>query len=434
MPETTVAATIVDLTHDGRGVADVDGRRLFVAGALPGEEVEIALDRRRRRKLDAEPLRVLRAAPTRVAPGCEYFGRCGGCALQHMSYEAQIAFKQNVASQAFARIAGLQPARWLAPITAQQWGYRRRARLGVRFVEAKGRALVGFRERSSNYITDMDHCPVLAPPIDHALGALAESIGASEAGKRVPQIEVALGDAAGALVFRVLGKLTDADGARLDARARSLGLTAHVQTAGPGSVRALGRDDQALLSYALPAFDLEIEFAPTDFIQVNAAINAQMVADAVEQAALDGSERVLDLYCGIGNFSLAFARRARAVVGVESDAGLVARAARNARINGIRNATFVTADLGRGDWSFLRESWDVVMLDPPRSGAAAVTPCFAAMAPRRIVYVSCHPATLARDARTLCEELPYRLTHARVLDMFPNTHHVEVMAVFDRKA
>jgi 23S rRNA (uracil1939-C5)-methyltransferase len=427
-----VIATIIDLSHDGQGVADVEGRRVFVPGALPGEEIELAVDRRRRRKRDAELVRILRAAPTRVNPGCEFFGRCGGCALQHMSYEAQIAFKQSVVSQAFGRIAGLQPQRWLAPITATQWAYRRRARLGVRLVEAKGRVLVGFRERASNYITDMSHCPVLAPPVGGALGALAETIAESTVAQRVPQVEAALGDDGGALVFRVLGELPETDAQRFDAFTRGLGLSAYVQTGGPGSVRILGEIPPRPLTYGLPAFDLQIEFAPTDFVQVNAEINARMVAEAVLQAELDGSERVLDLFCGIGNFSLPFARRAGAVLGVESDAGLVARAAHNARSNGIANAKFVTADLSKSDWPFLRETWDVVVLDPPRSGAAAIAPSFAAMSPRRIVYVSCHPATLARDAKVLSEKLQYHLIAARILDMFPNTHHVEVMAVFDR--
>ena len=431
MADAVVVATIKDLTHDGRGVADIDGRRLFVTGALPGEEVELVPGRRRSRH-DAELVRIARASPVRVTPPCEFFGRCGGCALQHMSYEAQVEFKQNVVSQAFVRIAGLEPRRWLAPATAEPWAYRRRARLGARYVEAKSRVLVGFRERASSYITDMTHCSVLAPPVGQALGALAETIGACDASRRLPQIETALGEDSGALVFRVLGELTDRDRDRLAAFSQDRGLHGYVQTGGPGSVRPLGLEPPAPLYYELPAFDLRIEFAPTDFVQVNAAINALMVDSAVEQAGLGGRERVLDLFCGIGNFSLPFARRAGVVVGAEGDAGLVARAAHNARANGIDNATFVTADLSEPDWSFLRERWDVIVLDPPRSGAAAIIPNVATMAPRRIVYVSCHPATLARDAKALCEAYPYRLMTARIFDMFPNTHHVEAMAVFDR--
>jgi 23S rRNA (uracil1939-C5)-methyltransferase len=427
-----VVTAIVGMTHDGRGVADVDGRRVFVAGGLPEEQVEISLDRRRRHRHEASLERIVRPAATRVDPHCEYFGRCGGCALQHMTYESQIAFKQDVVQQAFERIGGLEPRRWLPPATSAPWGYRRRARLGVRLVEAKGRVLVGFRERASNKVTDMQHCPVLAAPVGAALGDLAQTLGACEAANRVPQVEVALGDTRGALVFRVLGEPAPADRERFEQLARALGLAAYVQTAGPGSVRPLGQDQPPPLTYALPEFDLELEFAPTDFVQVNAEINRAMVHAAVAQAGLDGTERVLDLFCGLGNFSLPFARRAESVLGVESDAGLIARAAQNARRNGIHNAKFMTADLGQSDWSFLREPWDIVLLDPPRSGAAAVASCLATMAPRRIIYVSCHPATLARDAKAIASDLPYDLTEARIFDMFPNTHHVEVMAVFDR--
>jgi 23S rRNA (uracil1939-C5)-methyltransferase len=429
-PESPVAAEIRDLSHDGRGIADIGGRRVFVAGALPAERVLIQPRRRRRRYQEAELVEIVAAAAERVAPPCEYFGVCGGCALQHMAYSAQVRFKQAVVADAFARIAGVEPGAWLEPIVGPQWRYRRRARLGVKYVEAKGRVLVGFRERAAALVTDMRHCMVLAAPVDEALDALSDVIGSSTLNRRIPQIEVAIGDEFGALVFRVLEEPAPRDEAAFRELGERFGLDIYLQRGGPGT--ALSLTAPRPLAYALPSFGLKLEFAPTDFIQINATVNERMVATAVELSQLRPSDRVLDLYCGLGNFSLPLAQRAGEVFGVEGEAGLVARAARNAEHNGIRNAKFCAADLNNSDWGFFREAWDVVVLDPPRTGAEAAVARMATMQPRRIVYVSCHPGTLARDAQVLVQSQAYRLTSARILDMFPHTHHVEVMAVFDR--
>ena len=289
--------------------------------------------------------------------------------------------------------------------------------------------LVGFRERSASLITDMRHCSVLAPPVDTALEALSELIGASTLARRIPQIEVAIGDDHGALVLRVLDAPAPQDEAAFRAFGERLGLDIYVQPGGPGTARPLGA--VRTLQYSLPDFGVQLEFAPTDFIQINAHVNTRMVAAAVAAAELRSSDRVLDLYCGLGNFSLPLAQRAGEVFGVEGEAALVARAARNAERNGVRNAKFLAANLDEAEWGFYREPWDVVVLDPPRTGAAAAVARLAALRPRKIVYVSCHPGTLARDAQTLVAA-GLRLTSARILDMFPHTHHVEVMAVFDR--
>jgi len=427
-----IAAEIGDLSHDGRGVATIDGRRVFVVGALPTERVLIAPRRRRRRFQEAELVSVVDPAADRVAAPCEYFGRCGGCALQHLAYPAQVQFKQRVVAEAFARIGGLEPEEWLEPILGPQWRYRRRARLGVKYVEPKERVLVGFRERAAAYVTDMRHCLVLAAPADTAIEALADVIAASSLKRQIPQVEVALGDAGGALVVRVLADPHSGDLDLFRDFGRRFGLDVYLQRGGPGTVAPIDGSPRAL-HYALPDFDLELEFAPTDFIQINAEINRKMVTAAIETAEIRRDDRVLDLYCGIGNFSLPLARRAREVFGVEGEAGLVARAARNAEKNGIANARFLAADLLQKDWSFFRERWDVVFIDPPRTGAEAAVADMARMAPRRIVYVSCHPATLARDAKILVEAHGFRLRSARILDMFPHTYHVEAMAVFDRK-
>jgi 23S rRNA (uracil1939-C5)-methyltransferase len=428
--EPAVAAEIRDLSHDGLGVADVGGRRLFVAGALPSERVLVLPRRRRRRYQEADLVEIVAAAPDRVAPACEYFGVCGGCALQHMSYAAQVRFKQNVAVDTFERIAGIAPNQWHEPILGPEWRYRRRARLGVKHVTAKGRVLVGFRERSAALITDMRHCSVLAPPVDTALEALSALIGESTLASRIPQIEVAIGDEHGALVFRVLDTPAPRDEIAFREFGVRFGLDIYVQPGGPGTVKPLGAT--RTLSYSLADFNVRLEFAPTDFIQINAHVNARMVAAAVAAAEVHSGDRVLDLYCGLGNFSLPLARHAAEVFGVEGDAALVARAAANAERNGLRNARFLAANLDEEAWGFYREPWDIVVLDPPRTGAAAAAARLAELKPRKIVYVSCHPGTLARDAKTLVDSGAYRLASARILDMFPQTHHVEVMAVFDR--
>ena len=425
-----VAATIVDLTHDGVGVADLDGRRVFVADALPGERVEIELRKKRRKLQEADLKRVLEPSPSRVQPECEYFGRCGGCALQHLAHPAQVTFKQQVVAETLKRIGRVEPEQWLPAVVSKPWGYRRRARLGVKHVAAKGRVLVGFRERAGPYITDMRHCPVLVPPLDGLLGELAELIERSTLKEKLPQIEAAVADEAVALVLRVLAEPSPGDLESFRAFGDRHGIDIYWQRGGPGTVTPLERARP--LRYRLPEFDLTMEFLPTDFVQVNAGINAELVSTAVRLAGVEPTDRVLDLYCGLGNFSLPLAQRAGELLGVEGEAGLVARAVRNAAANGITNARFVTADLMSSDWSFYRENWDVVVLDPPRTGAEAPVAELNLAKPRRIVYVSCHPATLARDAQVLVERHGYRLQTARVFDMFPHTHHIEALALFTR--
>jgi 23S rRNA (uracil1939-C5)-methyltransferase len=425
-----VSATIVDLTHEGVGIADLDGKRVFVADALPGERVEFVLRKRRRKIQEADLVRIVDASPARVVPGCEYFGRCGGCALQHLAHGDQVELKQKVVAETLKRIGRVEPEAWLPAAVSPPWHYRRRARLGVKFVAGKDRVLVGFRERGGHYITDMQRCPVLLPPLDGVLGELALLIERSSIKQKIPQIEAAVGDDASALVLRVLEPPSAADEQALRDFGASHDIDMYLQPGGPGTVTPLGPVRR--LQYRLPEFGLTIEFLPTDFVQVNPAINVELVSTAVRLACIEPTDRVLDLYCGLGNFSLPLAQRARELNGVEGEAGLVARAVRNASLNGIGNTRFITADLARSDWSFYREPWDIVVLDPPRTGAEAPIAELHRSMPRRVVYVSCHPATLARDAQMLVGQHGYRLIAARVFDMFPHTHHIEALALFER--
>ncbi len=428
-----VETQVIDLTHDGQGVADLDGRKIFIAGVLPGETVRIAPRRRRRRYQEAELVDVVQATPTRVEPPCAYFGRCGGCALQHLAYAAQVEFKESVVREALARIAAVEPDEWLAPTTGPEWHYRRRARLGIRYVAGKERVLVGFKERATRLVTDMASCRVLMQPLDSMPVELARLIGQTSLKKRLPQAELSVGESARAVVLRVLDEPDQADLRSFEDFGREHGIDVYLQPGGPGTVRPLDSAAAKPLAYTLSEFGVTLTFAPTDFVQVNARINAAMVGRTAELLGVTASDRVLDLYCGLGNFSLPLASRAETVLGVEGEAGLVARAAQNARSNSMQNAWFVTADLSEPEWSFMRESWDLVVLDPPRSGAHAVVTQMKRMGPRRIAYVSCHPATLARDAKELVDGQGYRLRAAGIVDMFPHTRHVEAMALFERR-
>ncbi len=423
---------IIDLTHDGQGVADLGERRVFVPGALPGERIRLAPRRRRRQYQEADLIEILEPSPARVTPPCEYFGRCGGCAVQHLSYEAQIPFKQAIVEEALARIAGTEPEAWLEPIVGPEWHYRRRARLGVRFVKGKDRVLVGFKERATRYVTDMASCRVLVEPLDRLPGELGELIGRTTLQRRLPQAELAAGEAARAVVLRVLDEPAGGDLALFAELGRGRDLDVYLQRGGPGTVRALDPDRARPLAYTLPDFDVTLRFEPTDFLQVNAQVNAALVGETLRLLDVRATDRVLDLYCGLGNFSLPLARQAGKVLGVEGDGGLVARAASNARLNELANVSFVAGDLSQPEWSFMREAWDLVVLDPPRSGAQAVVAQMARMQPRRVAYISCHPATLARDTKELIDSQGYRLIAAGIADMFPHTHHVEAMALFER--
>jgi 23S rRNA (uracil1939-C5)-methyltransferase len=424
---------VVDLTHEAEGVVRGDGKTVFVTGALPGERVSYRRVSFHRSHDEAELVEVLEPSPHRVAPRCAHFGVCGGCALQHLEPAAQLAAKQKELADNLARIGHVTPDAWLQPLLGPVWGYRRRARLSSRYVAKKGRSLVGFREKQGKYVADVARCEVLAEPVAGLIGRLGELLTGMQRRESIPQIEVSLSDGEHVLVLRVLDPLPEADLAALRDFERAQGLRILLQPGGLDSVAPLtpGAVD---LHYRLDAFDLQLDFGPTDFVQVNGAINAGMVARAIELLQVEPSDRVLDLYCGLGNFTLPLARRAASVVGVEGDAGLIERARTNARRNGIENAAFHVADLSAAPdrtIPWMRGGYDKVLLDPPRVGAREVLSAVAHSAPRRVVYISCHTGSLARDLGVLVQEYGFRLRAAGVLDMFPHTTHVESVAVLE---
>jgi 23S rRNA (uracil1939-C5)-methyltransferase len=438
LPTTPVRATIETLSHDGRGICHIDGKVTFVSRALPGEEVLFVYKSQRGKFDEGDVVEVLQASPQRIAPRCPYFGVCGGCSLQHLSPADQIAAKQARLLENLAHLGQVSPEQVLPPLTAEPWGYRRKARLGVKFMRRDKVVRVGFREKHSAFLTDAKQCDVLHPNIGQRLTEFGELVNSLSVRDKVPQIEVAVGDDNTALVFRHLVPLTAEDEQRLSAYGKATGLGIFVQPKGPDTIRRLWPEpsdgNDFVLSYHLPSYDLELHFRPTDFTQVNAGLNRQMIARALAMLDLQADDRVLDLFCGLGNFSLPMARQAGTVVGVEGEASLVQRARDNAACNGIDNIEFHTADLN-GDLEaqpWYGAGFSKLLLDPPRSGAPVVVEKLLHPYPQRIVYVSCDPATLARDAGTLVQRHGYRLVSAGVMDMFPHTAHVESIALFER--
>ena len=436
LPAVEETGVVVALTHEGEGVVR-EGKTAFVAGALPGERIRFKRSKRHKQHDDGVLLEVLEPAADRVEPRCAHFGVCGGCALQHINPVAQIGAKQRELQDNLERIARISPDEWLAPMRGPEWNYRRRARLGVKYVAKKGRVLVGFRERLAPYVAEINQCEVLSDPAGKLIRPLADMITTLSIRDRLPQIEVAVADNAVALVMRVMAPLTEEDLVTLRAFEREHGVRLYLQPAGLASVHRLpgaASETEQPLHYRLPEFDLTLEFSPTDFIQVNGAMNAALVARAVELLAPEPDSAVLDLYCGLGNFTLALARRAGRVVGVEGDQGLVRRAGENAARNGITNVGFHVADLMQplpSGASWVNGPYPYVLLDPPRAGAREMLPTVARLAPKRVLYISCHPGSLARDIGIMVHDHGFRLRAAGVLDMFPHTTHVESLAVLE---
>lgn len=429
---------IESLDLEGQGIAHHDGKVVFVEGALPGERVLARVGRRKRSYEMARCEQVLRPSAQRVTPPCPHFGVCGGCAMQHLEPAAQVAIKQRGLEDALAHLGKVRPDMILPPLQGPSSGYRYRARLSARYVHKKGGSLVGFRERHSSYVADIHSCLVLPPHVSALLLPLRELIGGLSCPERIPQIEVAVGDEVTVLSLRHLEPLTGADLERLRAFGAEHDVCWWLQPKGPDTAYPLDPADLDALAYTLPQYGLRMRYRPMDFTQVNPFVNRVLIARALSLLEVQPDDRVADMFCGLGNFSLPLATLAREVVGVEGSATLVQRACAEAAHQGLGERTsFACLNLFQVDDTWLRGlgRFDRMLIDPPREGAMALAQALAALAPdecpRRIVMVSCNPATLARDAGILCHVGGWRLTAAGVVNMFPHTGHVESIAVFD---
>jgi len=438
--DTTPKEIYIDsIAHDGRGVGrGEDGKVVFVDYALPGEQVRYVPVMNRKRYLFGSTTEVLQASEHRVEPKCAVFGQCGGCVLQHLDEKVQIQYKQQQLLENFKKIGDVQPEQLLAPLTGDHWGYRRRARLGAKFVPKKGGMIVGFRERNSSYIQPTDACEVLYPEVSTLLPDLRATLEKLSCNDKIPQVEISVADNATVMIIRHLASLLQEDLDLLIAFAKRNQLQVFLQPGNLKSVHPLHPAKPDALFYRFDEFDIKVEFLPTDFIQVNSGINQQLVSKTIELLDVQEGDRVLDLFCGVGNFTLPLTRKSGTVVGVEGDQALVNRALHNKALNKLEHVDFYYGDLfkedmnsdSHGDW--LDQGFDKILLDPPRSGAAEMIQRLPQFGASKVVYVSCGPATLARDAGVMVKQHGYRLTHAGVIDMFPHTAHVESIAVFEK--
>lgn len=434
----SLVVEVESLDLDGQGVAHVDGKVVFIDGALPGERVEATVVRRKKSYDKAALRTVLRESPQRVAPACAHYGTCGGCAMQHLDPSAQVAIKQRVLEDSLEHIGKVRPERILPPLHGPTWGYRFRARLSVRLVQKKGGVLVGFRERRSSYVADMTECRVLPQRVSDLLVPLRHLIGSLSHPDRMPQIEVSVGDEVLVLVLRHLLPLTEDDLSKLRKFGEQHGVSWWLQPKGPDTVHPLIKSDEDRLYYGLPQYGLKMTYRPTDFTQVNHFVNRSLISRALTLLDPKPGDKVADMFCGLGNFSLPLATVAREVVGVEGSASLTQRASDAAQRHGLQHkAHFATLNLFEIDEQWLRSLGyiDRMLIDPPREGALALVKALSSLEPAerpcRIVYVSCNPATLARDAGVMVHVGGYKLRSAGAVNMFPHTGHVESIAVFD---
>jgi len=442
LPTEPVRIIIESLSHDGRGVAHHDdGKTIFVDAALPGEEVDFIYTNQRAKFDEGRCVNVINASPERVTPECAFFGICGGCSMQHLSNDAQIEHKQSILLEQLKHFGNTSAEEIMPAMKDQQWGYRRKARLGVKYVYKKESALVGFREKQSAFITDISDCSILDPRVSKLITPLRELISSLITRERIPQIEVACGDTDNdkrnnvALVFRHLQTLPKVDKQAFIDFSKQWNIDIYLQSGGPQTVEKLYPEDgDERLSYQLDNFSLEMLFHPMDFTQVNAGINRKMLNLAIELLDPQPNDRILDLFCGLGNFSLPIACKAGHVTAVEGDETMVKRGGENARHNNLDNIEFFAANLAG---EFYNEPWatsgfDKLLIDPPRSGAYEIIQHVPKFNAKRIVYVSCNPATLARDANLLVQQ-GYSMKKAGVMDMFPHTAHVESIALFEKQ-
>ena len=431
MPKPATQVKIDSLNHEGRGVTTVKNKKVFVRGALTDEVVDIQFTRNHKQYAEAKTVEVIEASAQRIAAQCQHFGTCGGCLLQHLPPELQIEHKQSVLADNFKHFGKVAPKTWLPPLTGPVWQYRHKARLSVKYVAAKEKIVIGFREIDGRFVTDMVSCPILHPAVGEKLPQLAKLIEATSIKIRIPQLEIAIGDTASAVIIRHLEPLTADDLMLIKDFAETHKLHIYLQPKGPNTIHKLWPNDgDERLSYQLTDLNLTYKFHPADFTQVNPAINAKMVSLTIKMLELTEDDHVLDLFCGLGNFSLAIAQQAGQVVGVEGDEEMVKRATENAALNQLDNCQFFAADLFDLSKDFAwKKTYTKLLLDPPRTGAETVVKSIKSFGTPDIVYVSCNPATLARDAGILCQQ-GYTLEQAGIMDMFPHTGHVESIAVF----
>ncbi len=435
LPQEPVEASIEELPPEGRGFAQIEGKATFIDFALPGERVLFQYTKQSSKYDEGRAVEVLQSSEDRVEPPCEHFGVCGGCSLQHMHVDAQIQAKQQALLNHFQQLAKVQPETVLEPLRGPVLGYRYKARLGVKYVAKKGKVLVGFREKANSFLADLHSCKVLHPSVGEKLTQLGDLIFGLDAKQTIPQIEVAVSEAETSLIFRHLEELSTHDRDALIKFAKQEDMQIFLQSAGPDSIVPLWPEKPEPLHYLLENHDVRIEFQPSDFTQVNPVINQQMVDRALDFLELSKDDKVLDLFCGLGNFTFPMARQAEHVTGVEGVEVMVSKARDNAALNDINNVEFHAADLSSDlkGYPWLNQHYDKILLDPPRSGAMEMLKYLGKLNAKRIVYVSCHPATLARDTNALVNDYGYNLTSAGVMDMFPHTAHVESIAVFDKK-
>jgi 23S rRNA (uracil1939-C5)-methyltransferase len=407
----------------------MEGKAIFIEGALPGETVDYSVFKKKPKVEFANVTRILRSSPWRVEAKCPNFGICGGCSMQHLDPSAQVAAKQRILEDALWHVGRVMADRILPPIHGPYWEYRRRARLSVKYVEKKEKVMVGFNEKRTRYVTDMESCAVLPQKISALIPLLKEMIEKLSVKKRLPQIEVASGEDCDILVLRILDPLTDADEKIIREFSDRCAVTIYLQPKGVDSIHPFHPQGPANLHYSLPEFGLAMPFLPSDFTQVNFSVNRAMIRRAIDLLAPREGEKIADLFCGLGNFTLPIARSGALAVGMEGSATLVERAKENAGKNGISNARFEVADLFEPKGIDL-SGYDKLLIDPPRAGAHELVQALKGPLPGRIVYVSCDPATLARDAGILVHSKGYDLACAGVINMFPHTSHVESIALF----
>jgi 23S rRNA (uracil1939-C5)-methyltransferase len=426
--------TIESLDQEGRGVAHYDGKVIFIEGALTGEVVSYSSYRKKPAFEQAQVVKIFKTSSMRVQPKCKHFGVCGGCSMQHLDARAQVAVKQRILEDSLRHIGKVKPETILPAIYGEAWGYRERARISVKYVIKKSKMLVGFHEKRSSYVADMQSCEILAPKIAKLLPLLADLISGLSIRDKLPQIEVAVGEQVDALVLRVMETPTRADEDALRAFADAHHIQFWLQSKGPETIVPFHPLDAPELSYSLPEFNITMPFAPSEFTQVNSALNRVMISRALRLLDPQPNERIADLFCGLGNFTLPIARSGAQVLGIEGSDALVKRAQQNAASNGLQgNTEFMAMNLFEmTEEGFAKLGhFDKLLIDPPRDGAFELVKSLGGdNAPKRIVYVSCNPATLARDAAELVQR-GYVLKSAGVMNMFPHTSHVESIAVFE---